>query len=90
MKKTILLLSLAIILSGCSLGNNWTGFYYPDKNNIGDESKWIIQPGLKTLQDCRDWVAGVADNNPEFDYECGYKCKYDKDYELNICKKTEE
>ena len=89
MRKTIfiiLLLSL-IFLYGCS-SNNWTGFYYSDKNNIGDESTWTIKSGFWSLDDCRNRVNDVAGNNQNFDYECWYKCEYNNSYGTNICKET--
>lgn len=88
MKKAFLVVVLITLVSGCSLTDIWTGFYYPDKKDIGDSSKWQIQSGFRTLEDCRDWVIEVAGNNPTFDYECGLNCKLDKKSGLNICKKT--
>lgn len=55
----------------------WTGFYYPDKNNIGDESTWVIEYGFDSLEECRDWVDAVGGNNPNYDYECGSNCRGD-------------
>ena len=91
MKKiviTTIFLSWVLFLSGCSNNNEWTGFYYKDKNNIGNQKNWIIQPGLKSKDDCRAWVVGMAKNNTNYDYECGYKCRFDKAYNLTICKET--
>ncbi len=88
MKKLFLLLLISILLSGCSENSDWTGFYYPDKNNIGDEFSWIIEPGLNSLEECQDWVADTAGTNTNYDYECGYKCRYDNNYGMNICEET--
>lgn len=68
--------------------NEWTGFYYRDKNNIGDSKTWVIQPGLNSREDCIDWVIKTSRGNENYDYECGYKCRYDKVYEASICEKT--
>lgn len=83
-------LSVALVLSGCSTAtsNDWTGFYYPDKDNIGDESTWVIQPGLSSLEACRNWIDGKAGSNSNFDYECGNKCRFDDSYKMTICKET--
>jgi hypothetical protein len=90
--KKILLLSiffiLILIFSGCSNNNEWTGFYYRDKDNIGDQKTWVIQSGLKSEADCRTWVINMAKNNSNYDYECGYKCHYEKTYDTTICKET--
>ncbi len=62
--------------------------YYPDKNNIGDESKWVIMPGLKSLDDCQQWILKISKNNSNYDYEFGKKCKYNEDTGLLVCKET--
>ncbi|MDP1884648.1 MAG: hypothetical protein Q8L10_04760 [Candidatus Moranbacteria bacterium] len=77
-----------LFLSGCSISNDWTGFYYKDKDNIGDQKTWVIQPGLKSKEECQNWVKEVAKNNSNYDYECGYKCRYEKQYDTTICKET--
>lgn len=79
---------IVFFLTGCSGNNEWTGFYYKDKDNIGDQSTWVIQPGLNSKESCLDWVDQVAGDNRNFDYECGYKCQYKKDYGLTVCKET--
>ena len=56
MKKLFLLVIFATLLSGCSFTQEWTGFYYPNKDNIGDSSTWKIQSGFKTVGDCRGWA----------------------------------
>ncbi len=78
----------ASVLSGCSGDNEWTGVYYKNKDNIGDPSTWVVQPGLKSVEACRDWVDQIAGVNTNFDYECGYKCRDDKQYGLMVCKET--
>lgn len=88
MKKTIALFISILFFTSCSAYSNWTGFYYPDADNIGDESLWKIQPGFETIDDCRDWIKEVSIGNNNFDYECGYGCRYEKEYEMNICKET--
>lgn len=87
MKKLFLLVIFATLLSGCSFTQDWTGFYYPDRDNIGDSSTWKIQSGFKTVENCRDWVNQTANSNPSFDYECGLNCKTNK-YGTYTCKET--
>jgi len=89
MQKVLLVLSLTFILSGCS-NSNWTGFYYPDKNNIGNESSWTVESGFSNIEECRAWVENTAGSNDSYDYECGYKCSFDKGYGMTICKTTEK
>ncbi len=88
--KYFLLLFVVVFLSACSNSATWTGYYYPDKNNIGNESTWVIQPGFKNIDECRNWVLGVAKDNQNYDYECGYDCTYRQEYKMNVCKKTEK
>jgi len=90
MKKIIIPFLLVLLGAGCLFKENWTGFYYPDADNIGDESSWVIQLGFETLDECRDWVDVVSYGNKNFDYECGSGCRYDKTYGMNICKTTEQ
>ena len=67
----------------------WLGFYYPDENNLANH---IQSSELKSLEECRAWVnSQVPIHNPSgsgYDYECGKNCKFDKDYELYVCKET--
>lgn len=87
----LLLLAIIFFTTGCSGGvatNEWTGFYYPNKDNIGDESTWVIQPGLSSLKACQDWVDSKSTGNTNFDYECGNNCKYDDLLKLTVCKET--
>ena len=87
--RKIALIGIILTLTACTPNNNWTGYYYPDKDNIGDESQWIIQPGFETIEDCADWVLDVAENNTNYDYECGYNCTYRKELGVNVCETTE-
>ena len=87
MKKLLIIIISTILLTGCSFTQEWTAFYYPDKNDVGNSSKWKTQSGFKTVEDCRSWVMQTAGDNTTFDYECGLNCKIDESG-LNICKKT--
>ena len=93
MKKKLIIIGagfLAVfLLSGCGESKIWTGFYYPDINKLNDESTWKIQPGFESLEDCRAWVMDMAkDNKKQYDYECGYGCRYEKGIGMNVCKET--
>lgn len=88
--KIILLSFILLFLAGCSSEKTWTGYYYPDKNNIGDEKTWVIQPGFENIDYCREWVDNVAKDNQNYDYECGYNCTYRQEYKMNVCEKTEK
>ena len=70
MKLLTFVLLTTILLTGCSVNKNWTGYYYPDLDNIGDESTWVIQTGFKTINECQNWINQVVDSSTNFDYEC--------------------
>ncbi len=88
--KILLLILLFITLSGCTAKKNWTGFYYSNINKMEDESTWVIQPGFETLDDCKEWVDDIYDSNDNYDYECGYGCRYNKGLRVNVCEITEQ
>lgn len=96
MKKTTLIIIILFIFiifnKQDSEKNEWMGFYYPDRNDIGNEKTWVIQSNLNSLEECQDWIADTATENDPlelfYDYECGYNCKYDYSYQTYICKKT--
>ncbi|MBT4255433.1 MAG: hypothetical protein HOI47_25215 [Candidatus Scalindua sp.] len=91
-KLTIIALTLLFAGTGCAITKTWTGYYYPDANNIGDSSSWIIEGGFGSLTECRNWVDAVAslENNVNFDYECGYDCEYNSTYGMSVCDRTEQ
>ena len=78
------------VLSSCSTRNEWTGFYYPNIDKINDKKTWKIQSGLESLEECREWVDNIYENGDNYDYECGYKCKYDGGIGFPVCRETEE
>lgn len=87
MKKLFLLFIPLFLLCGCSLTQEWTGFYYPDKNNLGDTSQLVVQAGFKNVENCRDWAEQIMENNPNADYECGLNCEQ-TEYKTYTCKET--
>ncbi len=65
----------------------WTGFYYPDKEKIGDQRTWIISPPLYSLDECRRWVNTIHKPEDDYDFQCGQGCRFSTDYgETTICK----
>jgi hypothetical protein len=81
--KTTILLS-CLLLSGC-FEEKWSGFYYPNKNNL------LIDKDIgtySTLEDCRQAASLLMKSNPNADYECGLNCDTSKEKPY-ICEKTE-
>ncbi|MFH1766889.1 MAG: hypothetical protein ABH826_02230 [Patescibacteria group bacterium] len=96
MKNMILFLGLFIIV-GVSfyLGiywrgrNQWTGFFYPDADQIEDQRTWILSPPLKSLEECRKWVKSIRTSDDiDSDYNCSQGCRFTTEYigETVICK----
>lgn len=89
MKRLLIITFITCAITGCYSSKKWTGFYYPDRNNIGGESSWVIQSGFENIEECRNWVDNIASTNDNYDYECGYDCKYDASWGIDICERTE-
>lgn len=57
-------------------GDEYLGFYYPDKNNLTEDISSIVT--FDSLESCREWVdEQVSIHNPNrigYDYECGKNC----------------
>lgn len=68
----------------------WTGYFYPDANNLTNH----IETGeFESLEECRDETVSYADsmNIPygQYDYECGLNCEAKSGYGgLNVCEET--
>lgn len=92
--RIIIFIAITLIsfMIGHSTAGTWTGYCYKDINNMEDESTWLVQPGFSTLEDCRGWALGnfMSCQAEGTDYECGYKCQYDRWLDINVCKKTEQ
>jgi len=68
----------------------WTAVYYPNAGNLN----YFADQKVSSLEDCRDWVSvqAQAQNNTDYDYECGTNCKLQHDnlgkfYRCNETKK---
>ena len=86
MKKIIVLISIPFTISWCN-SSDYTWFYYPNKNDLSIfEQSWK----LDSLQECRNWVNWQWYDESIWDYEFGYKCKYNNNYSMNICKTTKK
>lgn len=90
MKALLALGVLTLVAMGAGCDNSWTGYYYPDANNLDIHT---TSNPLPSVQACRDWVAtqrksfshptdGNGDPQKD-DYECTRHCK-DRGG-LNVC-----
>lgn len=88
MKKIlVVILSIFLLILTSCFSWKYIWFYYPDKNNL---EKFIESPDLNSIEECRNWVNWQWYVNWKWDYECWYKCRYDKWISLYICKTTEK
>ena len=69
MNKSIAAIALVFFVAGC-WGDEWTGFAYPNKNDLTNH----IEVGtFPSLQECR--ATALAAIIPTLgDYECGLNC----------------
>jgi len=92
--QTLFFLVLVTVAGGIwmySQRDAYTGFYYPNPDNLLRSIK--SEEVFNSLQECRDWIgeqAGVYNSDGSaFDYECGKNCDLSggKPY---ICEETLE
>jgi len=90
--KIIIIIILVFILVRFFQNNDnlengqWVAFYYSNKDNIDDKSTWEIKENLNSIEECRKWIDDTIGFNMNYDYECGYKCRYDGYF--YICEET--
>ena len=68
----------------------WDAFIYPDSE--GSE-KFVRISGFKTFELCRDAATDRIQSFPEPEkaaYECGYMCRFEPTYGMNVCKETRD
>lgn len=86
--KHLLLIPVLFVLVGCNNPDNWTAFYYPQKDDLSIYTK---QSGLIDFEACRDYIWNLSeerDADGEYDYECGKNCELDLALETYICEET--
>ena len=92
--KCLVLVALLIGLGGCSSGNDWTAFVYPDIEDIpnADQVQNFTIGNYPSFEECQAAAIGrvrsnSAESGREGDYQCGYKCTVREEYGgLLICK----
>lgn len=76
------IVALVYYLSGGLKPDVWTGFAYPDKNNLSIHKE---TGEFESLDECRAATIRFIDSNG--DYECGLNC--DRSTMPMVCEKTE-
>jgi hypothetical protein len=80
---------LLLLLAGCDKRpDQWDAFVYRDGDDL---TRHVELRGFKTFEQCQQASINLLRSYPEpdeGDYECGYKCEFDPDLTLNVCKET--
>ncbi len=80
-----LMIGLIFFIYDYSRPKNWTLYVYKYETETGDAEK-IIE-GYKTSTECLEGGYKISNNGTKA-FECGFDCKLDTNWGLNICKKT--
>jgi len=88
--KSLTVLAFILLATGCT--QEWRGFVYPNKNDLG---RHIELGKFDSLEKCRNAAVGKLvklGDRSKGDYECGLNCRPVRNYDGstdNICEKTE-
>ena len=82
---------LALLLASCDdRPHQWDAFVYPD---FDGSDKYERISGFKTFELCQQAAIDRVRSLPKSekaDYECGYRCGFNPDYRMNVCKETKK
>jgi hypothetical protein len=89
MKKLPSILILTVLILGTLIGcskEEWSGFVYPNKNDLTDHRSIGT---FTSLEQCRDVAVSLmsSSNWHNGDYECGLNCK-NSSYGVLVCDQT--
>lgn len=83
------LVALALLLTGCDdRPDQWDAFVYPDADDL---TAFKTIRGFKTFELCQSAAINELRSLPDpdrGDYECGHKCEFDPNIQINVCKET--
>ena len=82
--KSILIISLALLLSSCSK-EEWEGAVYPNKNDLTEYKNTGVHESLESCRAAARGMLSRISSIEEGDYECGLNCEGD----IKVCEKTE-
>lgn len=87
----LVILCLVLALSGCDeRPDTWTAFVYPDATDLTESQ---IMTGITSFEECRSLAIDALrkmNGASRGDYECGYRCAYNTQWETHICKETRD
>lgn len=66
-------------------GDKWTGFYYPDRDDLSEYTK---SQTFGSLSECIAWTDDKSEGNTNAQTECGKGCKYKEQWDIYVCKET--
>jgi len=90
MKGLIFLGVIVFLIFHFTQSEEWTGFAYPNKNNL---TTHIKVGEFETLQHCRDaTLKYLSSLNAIYkgDYKCGLNCEFKPEWQTNVCEETKK
>lgn len=85
------------LLGGCAKPQEtWTAFVYPPGRSLAaEDASKAIYGHYESFEQCQSASIGAlrqwASENPSDDfgsYECGVGCRYEKEWDMYVCKET--
>lgn len=86
-KASIILFALSV--AACDTSPRWNAFVYPDATL----DKWETLGPFHDFEECQSAAISRMRELPEpqrASYECGYKCEWRADLQVNVCKETRD
>ncbi|MEG0192174.1 MAG: hypothetical protein RR698_03310 [Stenotrophomonas sp.] len=93
----LIALPFLVVLGGCSRqSDTWTAFVYPPgKSLAAEDASKAIYGHYESFEQCQDASIGalrqLASQQQSEDfgsYECGVGCRYEKEWDMYVCKET--
>jgi len=93
----LIALILLVVPGGCSMqSETWTAFVYPPgKSLAAEDASNAIYGHYESFEQCQDASIGalrqLASQHQSDDfgsYECGVGCRYEKEWDMYVCKET--
>jgi len=84
----VLYVILAYFAAWWPFKEEWTGFVYPDLNDLTISRNIGVYESFESCSDAAIAVLRGINAGDKGDYECGLNCEYKPDIGLNVCKET--
>ena len=93
----LIVMPFLVLLGGCSgQSDTWTAFVYPPgKSLAAEDASGAIYGHYASFEQCQQAsisaLRQLASDNRSEDfgsYECGVGCRYEKEWDMYVCKET--